>query len=160
MTRVIMVMGVSGAGKSTVGAGLANTLGAVFLDGDAFHPQKNIDHMAAGNPLTDAMRWPWLDNLAVAVRDTGADSDVVFACSALKRRYRSYLRGAIPGLRVVFLDAPRSVVMARLAQRNDHFMPARQCDDQFATLEVPQDCISVGIDRPASEIVDAVLSQL
>lgn len=160
MTAAIMVMGVSGAGKSSVGAALADALGAAFLDGDDYHPQANVDHMAAGHPLTDAMRWPWLDQLAVAVQTARGGGPVVFACSALKRSYRDHLRAAIPGLRVVYLNAPQSLVGDRLAARQGHFMPTGLLDSQFATLEVPRECISVSIDQPIAGIVGDLVRQL
>lgn len=153
MKPAIMVMGVSGAGKSTVGAALAVTLGAVFLDGDDFHPQSNVDHMAAGHPLTDAMRWPWLDRLAAAVQAARAENTVVFACSALKRSYRDHLRAAIPGLQVVYLDASQALVADRMARRQGHFMPKGLLDSQFAILEIPTRCITVAIDQPIDQMV-------
>ncbi len=91
MKAAIMVMGVSGSGKSTIGAALADAIGGIFLDGDDYHPQTNIDHMAAGKPLTDDMRWPWLDTLASAVQKARSDQVTVFACSALKKTYRERL---------------------------------------------------------------------
>lgn len=157
MHPAIMVMGVSGCGKSTVGAALAEMLGGVFLDGDDYHPQGNVDHMAAGRPLTDAMRWPWLDRLAVAVNDARADRITVFACSALKKSYRDRLRAAIPDLQVVYLDAPKEVVKARLGQRKGHYMPPDLLDSQYATLEVPQNpAKSVSVDQPIADILGAL----
>ena len=100
-----MVMGVSGCGKSTVGQALSNALGGVFVEGDDYHPQSNIDHMAAGLPLTDAMRWPWLDRLAEAVNDQRQRSVTVFGCSALRKSYRDRLRAAIPDLKVAYLGS-------------------------------------------------------
>ena len=118
-----MVMGVSGCGKSTLGAGLAKSIGGIFLDGDDYHPPANVAHMAAGHPLTDAMRWPWLDTLAQAVQAKRANHTIVFACSALKKSYRDHLRAAIPGLKIAYLDAPFHIVAARLAARQGHYMP-------------------------------------
>ena len=160
MNPAIMVMGVSGAGKSTVGRALAVALGAVFLDGDDYHPPENVAHMAAGHPLTDAMRWPWLDTLAAAVQRARTGSPVVFACSALKRSYRDHLRAAIPGLQVVYLDAPRTLVADRLALRQGHFMPKALLDSQFAALEIPAHGISVGIDQPVAGIVESLVRRL
>src|SRR6056297_1242031 len=104
MHRAFMVMGVSGCGKSTVGAALAKAIGGRFLDGDDYHPQANVDHMASGQPLTDEMRWPWLELLAKAVNTSRKGRDTVFACSALRRSYRNFLRQRIPDLKVVYLD--------------------------------------------------------
>lgn len=155
MHPAIMVMGVSGCGKSTIGAALANALGGVFLDGDDYHPQSNVDHMAAGRPLTDAMRWPWLDTLAAAVNKERATAITVFACSALRKSYRDHLRAAIPDLQVVYLDAPRDIVAARLAKRRGHYMPASLLDSQFAILEAPANpTATVSINQKVTEIVE------
>ncbi len=150
-----MVMGVSGCGKSTVGAALAKAVGGVFLDGDDYHPQSNVDHMAAGHPLTDAMRWPWLDRLAQAVQKRRAQSTVVFACSALRKSYRQHLRAAIPELKIVYLDAPFDVIAERMAARTAHFMPASLLKSQFATLEPPQNVAArINMDQPPEVIAD------
>lgn len=160
MHTAIMVMGVSGCGKSTVGAGLADALGGVFLDGDDYHPQTNVDHMAAGRPLTDDMRWPWLNGLAGAVNDQRRAGHVVFACSALRKSYRDYLRAAIPDLRIAYLDAPYDVVATRLAERSDHYMPASLLNSQYATLEVPaQTAVTVSVDQPIKDVI-AVLRRI
>jgi len=152
-----MVMGVSGAGKSTIAHGLADALGGVYLDGDDYHPQSNVDHMAAGKPLTDVMRWPWLDILAAAVNASRKDVLTVFACSALKRSYRDHLRAAIPDLQVAYLDAPYEVVSARMAARENHYMPTSLLDSQIAALEVPQTpAVSVSIDQPVPDIIAAL----
>jgi gluconokinase len=157
MHPAIMVMGVSGCGKSTIGAGLAQAIGGVFLDGDDFHPPENVDRMAAGQPLTDAMRWPWLDRLAEAVQAARADQVTVFACSALKSSYRDHLRAAIPGLKIAYLDAPREVVAARLATRQGHYMPASLLDSQYQTLEIPRrPTVAVRIDQPVAAIIAAL----
>lgn len=157
MQPAIMVMGVSGCGKSTIGAGLADALGGAFLDGDDYHPQGNVDHMAAGRPLTDAMRWPWLDSLALAVNAARQDRIVVFACSALKQCYRQHLQGAIADLKIAYLDAPRDVVGRRIAQRHGHYMPASLLASQYATLEVPQNpAVAVSIDQPVADIIAAL----
>ncbi|WP_394180076.1 gluconokinase [Yoonia maritima] len=161
MHKAIMVMGVSGAGKSTIAAGLASALGGVFLDGDDYHPKGNVDHMAAGYPLTDDMRWPWLDQLAAAVNASRQDQITVFACSALKRSYRDYLRAAVPDLQIAYLDAPYEVVSARLSVRQNHYMPTSLLDSQFAALEIPATpdaCVS--IDQPVPDIIGALVSVL
>ncbi|MDO6590966.1 gluconokinase [Loktanella sp. D2R18] len=157
MHKAIMVMGVSGAGKSTIAQGLATVLGGVYLDGDDYHPQSNVDHMAAGRPLTDDMRWPWLDILGATVNASRADHVTVFACSALKRSYRDHLRAAIPDLQIAYLDAPYEVVSARMAARENHYMPTSLLDSQFAVLEVPQmPAMSVSIDQPVPDIIAAL----
>ncbi|WP_296431003.1 gluconokinase [Yoonia sp.] len=157
MQRAIMVMGVSGSGKSTIANALARHYGGALLDDDDYHPQSNVDHMAAGQPLTDAMRWPWLDRLAKEVNDARQDAATVFACSALRKTYRDHLRAAIPDLQVVYLDAPQDVVAKRLNMRRDHFMPAALLDSQYATLEPPQNAAAaVSVDQPVEEIIEAL----
>jgi gluconokinase len=128
-------MGVSGAGKTTVGRALADHLQLPFLEGDALHPPANVAKMAAGIPLTDADRWPWLDRIGEALqahRQTGA----VATCSALKRAYRDRLRSA-GVLQFVYLDCPQPWLAERMLQRQGHFMPASQLANQLATLEKP-----------------------
>lgn len=157
--RAILVMGVSGSGKSTIGEGLAQRIGAVFLDADDFHPPENVAWMAAGRPLTDEMRWPWLDRLVVEVSTARADRDVVLACSALRRRYRDHLRRGIADPVLVFPDAPRALIQSRMEARAGHFMPTALLDSQFATLEEPspdEGAITVNVDQS----VDAIVTQL
>lgn len=127
-------MGVSGAGKSTVGAALAQLLGAEFVDADSLHPASNVAKMAAGTPLTDDDRWPWLELVGRALAQAGGDGLVV-ACSALKRSYRDAIRAAAPGVEFVHLVVPRGVLGERVANRPGHFMPATLVDSQLDTLE-------------------------
>ena len=129
-----MVMGVSGAGKSTVGIAIAEKLRVNFTDADALHPASNVAKMAAGTPLTDADRWPWLDLVGRALADAG-DAGLVVACSALKRSYRDAIRAAAPSARFVHLVVPRTVLGDRVASRPGHFMPASLVDSQLETLE-------------------------
>jgi gluconokinase len=143
----IVVMGVSGTGKTSVGEELAEELGCEFVEGDSLHPRRNIEKMEHGIPLTDEDRWPWLQAIAdmVAVRDHEGTSTVV-TCSALKRKYRDLLRDAAP-MFFVHLDAPFDVLEARMRQRTKHFMPASLLRSQVDTLE-PLD------DDEAGEVVD------
>lgn len=127
-------MGVSGSGKSTLGANLAVELGAVFLDADDLHSRENIAHMKAGRPLTNDMRWPWLD---VCGQTMGAEPRVVLACSALRRSYRDHLRAIVPDLRLVYPCVTEDIVTARIAKRRGHFMPTSLIQSQFETLEEP-----------------------
>lgn len=129
----VVVMGVSGSGKSTVGWLLARRLGVAFVDADGLHPASNVAKMSVGEPLTDADRLPWLS--AVAAELAAAPGGAVVACSALRRRYRDVLRDGAPGVAFVHLDGSREVLAARLAARLDHFMPASLLDSQLATLE-------------------------
>ena len=134
MTQLVVVMGVSGAGKSTVGLALAGLLGVQFVDADSLHPAANVAKMAAGTPLTDADRWPWLDLVGRALADA-AEPGLVVACSALKRSYRDAIRAAAPGVRFVHLVVPRVVLGDRVANRPGHFMPPTLVDSQLETLE-------------------------
>ena len=128
-------MGVSGSGKSHVGAALARACGVGFVEGDALHPAANIARMRAGMPLDDADRRPWLAAIAAAIA-THRGEGVVVACSALRRAYRDVLRQADPALRLLYLRVPCDELARRLRERT-HFMPARLLDSQLATLEEP-----------------------
>ena len=133
-----MVMGVSGSGKSTVGAALARALGVDFVEGDEYHPPANVERMSRGVPLTDADRAGWLRALARRIREAkDAGSGLVLTCSALKRSYRDLLRAEASDLRLVFLRGPRDLIAERLASRKGHFMPPSLLDSQLATLEEP-----------------------
>ncbi len=131
---LLVVMGVAASGKSTVGEALASALGVGFLDADDAHPQANVDKMAAGTPLTDEDRWPWLARLTREMAD--ADAGLVITCSALKRRYRDQLRWA-GDVRFVFLDPSRDEIERRINEREDHFMGPAMVESQFAALERP-----------------------
>jgi gluconokinase len=163
LPTAIVVMGVSGSGKSTVGALLARHLGWDFKDGDAFHPPANVEKMRSGAPLTDADRWPWLDAIAAHVAKLEADGGhVVVACSALKRVYRDRLT---KGGRVLFVHLAGSfeLIDARMKARKNHFMPPSLLESQFATLEPPgpdEPAISVPIDAEPAAIVAAVLARI
>ena len=136
---VVVVMGVSGCGKSTIAAMLAQRLHWIYEDGDWFHPKSNIEKMHAGEPLTDEDRWPWLHAIAAwidATRRIGNHS--VIACSALKRAYRDILIGERRDVRVVYLKGDRELIARRLAARDGHFMPSALLDTQFAALEEPE----------------------
>ena len=129
----VVVMGVSGAGKSMIGDGLAEALRASYVEGDDLHPKANRDKMAAGHPLDDDDRWPWLDKIGQVLRET--PGPVVVTCSALKRSYRDKIREAAPGVFFVHLDGDPDLLRERQAERKGHFMPAGLMDSQFATLE-------------------------
>lgn len=154
----LVVMGVSGCGKTTLGAALAGALGAAFVDADDLHPPANRAKMAAGVALTDADRWPWLDRVAAALRDR---APVVAACSALRRSHRDRLRQA-GGVRFLHLAAPREVIAARLAARQGHFMPATLLDSQYATLEPPGPGEAVTLDArlPPDALLAEALARL
>ena len=158
-SRPVVVMGVSGSGKTTVGAALADALGLPFVDGDALHPAANVAKMAAGIPLDDADRAPWLDAVGAVL----AAGPVVVACSALKRAYRDRLRAAAPGLELVFLDGSRELLASRMTARPGHFMPASLLDSQLATLERPdpdEHSVTVDIAAPVAEIVASLMKRI
>jgi carbohydrate kinase (thermoresistant glucokinase family) len=158
--QAVLVMGVSGSGKSTVGELLAHRLGWPFLDADDVHPPANIAKMTAGVPLTDADREPWLQAIAAWLARGRVESEsVVVACSALKRRYRDLLRAAAPGLRLVYLASDPELLSQRVAHRRGHFFPIGLLHAQLRDLEVPgadEDPIVVDAAQPPEKIVDSV----
>ncbi len=161
---VIVVMGVSGCGKSTIASMLAQRLHWIYEDGDWFHPRSNIEKMHAGQPLTDEDRWPWLHAIAAWIDATRhAGNHGVIACSALKRCYRDVLVGERRDVRIVFLKGERDLIARRLAARDGHFMPPSLLDSQFAALEEPQAeerPIVVSIVPHPREIVEAIVQEL
>jgi gluconokinase len=155
---VVIVMGVSGVGKTTVGERLAARLGWRFLDADAFHPPGNIAKMTAGIPLTDEDRAPWLARLRELLRGAlEAGEDLVLACSALKGAYRERLTVDAARQRWVYLHASREVLAGRLKARRDHYMQPELLDSQLAALEVPEGALSVDV---SSVDADAVVARL
>ena len=160
MTRRVVIMGVSGCGKSSVGAGLAARLGLNYRDGDDLHPPENVAKMRTGMPLTDGDRWPWLDRVGQVLL---ADAPVIVGCSALKRVYRDRIRTAAGGpVTFVHLAGSQEVIAARMALRQGHYMPLSLLDSQFAALEPPaaEEAITVSIDQPLEAIVADILRQL
>jgi gluconokinase len=155
-----VVMGVSGCGKSTVGAALAARLGVRFIEGDAFHPPHNVDKMSAGLPLDDHDRADWLRALAAEIGAARAQGvGLVLSCSALKRRYRDLLRQADPGLRFAHLQGGRALIAERMAGRSGHYMPPALLDSQLRDLEAlqPDEAgIALDITCPAQALVDTV----
>ncbi|MGW7303882.1 MULTISPECIES: gluconokinase [unclassified Streptomyces] len=133
-SHVIVVMGVAGTGKTTIGPLLAARLGVPYAEGDDFHPQANIDKMSAGTPLDDEDRWPWLDAIGAWAHGRAGLGGVV-SSSALKRSYRDRLRAAAPGVLFVHLSGDRELIESRMRQRQGHFMPTALLDSQFATLQ-------------------------
>ncbi|CDX13435.1 gluconate kinase 2; gluconate transport, GNT I system [Mesorhizobium sp. ORS 3324] len=136
--QAIVVMGVAGCGKTVVGEALAETLKAVFIEGDRLHPPENVARMARGEPLTDALREGWLDAVGERIAaSVGGGQKAVAACSALKRSYRDRLRRFCPDIFFLYLRIDRETAWRRVAGRKGHFMPASLVDSQFATLEEP-----------------------
>jgi len=157
------VMGVSGSGKSLIGAALARALGIEFVEGDEYHPAENVERMSSGIPLTDDDRARWLRSLAVRLREAkDAGTGLVVSCSALKRSYRDVLRAEAGELRFVYLRGPRALLDERLASRRDHFMPPSLLDSQLATLEEPSPdehaCVC-DILEPPQDLVAALVAR-
>ncbi len=163
-TSAIVVMGVSGSGKSTIASMLAQRLHWVYEDGDWFHPKSNIEKMHHGEPLNDEDRWPWLQAIADWIDATRrAGGHGVVACSALKRAYRDILIGNRPDVRLVFLKGDRDLIARRIAARADHFMPSTLLESQFAALEEPQADerpIVISIVPHPREMIEAIVSAL
>ena len=161
---IVLVMGVSGCGKSTVAGRLAAAMGAALLEGDSFHPPANVAKMAAGTALTDEDRGPWLRTIAAEIDTIRAcGGSAVVACSALKRVYREILIGERPKARLVYLKGSRAEIGARLAARKGHFMPASLLNSQFRTLEEPgpdEWPIVVGIAASPDAIVETIRERL
>jgi gluconokinase len=162
MKPLLVLMGVTGAGKSTVGTLIAERLRLPFRDADDFHPPANIAKMSVGQPLTDEDRWPWLDAIGAFLAAHRGKGSVV-TCSALKRAYRDRLRAAAPELRFVFLHGDAALVAARQAARQGHFMPPSLIASQFATLEIPtpdEHVIAIEVTAPPAALADAAIAAL
>lgn len=160
----LVLMGVSGSGKSTIAKRLAEKLRWTCEDGDRFHPPANVKKMSEGHPLSDEDRWPWLQAIADEIdRVCQAGGHLVIACSALKRAYREVLVHGRDDVRIVLLDGSRDLIAERLANRKGHFMPSSLLDSQFAALEPPaadEQSITASIDGTVEEIVDTIIGQL
>jgi len=161
---VMVVMGVSGSGKSTVGALVAQRLQCEFQDADWFHPPANVDKMHNGIPLTDKDRWPWLRAIAAWIDTTrGSGRRGVMACSALKRRYRNILIGDRADVRLVYLKGDEALIARRIATRHEHFMPPALLHSQFEALEEPgpeENPIIVSIEPAPRDIAALIVSAL
>lgn len=165
MSKAIIVMGVSGAGKTSVAELLASRLASKFIEGDRLHPAANVEKMEKGTPLTDEDRWPWLDVIGEKLKQAhAAGEDIVVTCSSLKKVYRMKLReaGGEP-LYFVFLKGSPELLASRMGERQGHFMPTSLLQSQLATLESPEGepgVVTVGIDTTVPQIVEDALDRL
>lgn len=158
---IVIVTGVSGSGKTTVGAELARQLGWPFFEGDDFHPHENIAKMSQGIPLDDDDRMPWLQRIRKKISILKAENkSAVFACSALKQIYRDVLGAGEPGIVFVFLDGDFDVIYKRIENRTGHFMKAGLLKSQFAALEIPDDAIAFDVRLLPAEIVERIRHEL
>ena len=160
---IVVLMGVTGSGKTTIGEMLAQRTGAIFADADDYHPEANKQKMAAGHPLNDADRQPWLETLNQLLRGwyQGAQSGVL-ACSALKQKYRDTLETNLPdgAVNFVWLDTPKEIIAERLSARHHEFMNPNLLQSQFDTLEPPADALRIVNDRAPEEVVDSILEKI
>ena len=154
---IVLVMGVSGAGKTTLGTLLAQRLGCEFIDADEHHPPENVAKMAAGQPLADADRWPWLDKLNALLKARRA---AVLACSALKAVYRERLLEGVGEHRIVYLRGSAALIASRLAGRKHRYMPPTLLDSQLAILEPPAGAITIDVDGTPADCVERILAAL
>jgi len=161
---IIIISGVAGSGKTTVGKLVADRLGCAFEDGDMLHPEENVHKMHAGEPLTDADRWPWLRTIQAWMdQRISAGQTAVLACSALHHRYRAALLDGRPDVRIAFLQISHEVAAARLARRHGHFFPAMLLDSQFRDLEPPgpdEPVLVVDANHPAAAMAAEIVSRL
>jgi gluconokinase len=158
---ILIVMGVSGSGKSSVGRQLAGQLGWEFRDGDDFHPAANVAKMQAGTPLTDDDRRPWLLAIQGFMRAANADGrNAVIACSALKESHRRLLLDGESWVQFVHLQGSRELISRRIQERRGHFMPATLLDSQFATLEPPANALVVDVAPPPADIANEIIRWL
>lgn len=160
MTLRMVVMGVSGCGKSSVGEGVASRLGIPYRDGDDLHPAKNVAKMRAGTPLTDEDRWPWLDKVGQVL---ALEAPVIIGCSALKRIYRDRIRAeAVGAVTFIYLEGSRELIAGRMADRKGHYMPLALLDSQFAALEVPgpEEALKVLIDQSLEAIIAEIVRKV
>ncbi|MFK7981179.1 MAG: gluconokinase [Saprospiraceae bacterium] len=159
--NIIFIMGVSGSGKSTIGELLAKELGVPFFDADDFHPIENVAKMKAGNPLNDEDRAPWLANLNQLAKKELAKKGAIITCSALKQKYRISLEEGLSNApEWIFLNGDFELILNRINQRADHYMPASLLQSQFDTLEIPANAFEVDIALSPTVIIATILSKL
>ena len=160
-TTILLIMGVSSSGKTTIGEHLAKHFTWPFFDSDGFHPAANVEKMRSGIPLTDEDRIPWLHAVRERIdAQVQAKQSAIFACSALKKWYRDILTDGVPGLKLIHLVGSRDEIRKRAEQRVHQYMPASLVDSQFETLEPPEDAISVSVSGQVVDTVAEILVRL
>ena len=158
---IVLVMGVSGSGKTTIGEALARELGWKYLDADDYHPKANVEKMASGTPLQDADRWPWLEKInAELLRIQKRGQSAVVGCSALKQAYRERLARNIENLQIVFLTGSFELIHSRIAARRHRFMPASLLQSQFEALEPPVEAIEIEVSAPMENSIKRIKARL
>ena len=158
---IVVLMGVSGSGKTAIGEILARDLGCAWFDADDYHPPANVEKMRSGHPLTDADRWPWLDRLNELLRAEDAKGrSAALGCSALKQIYRDRLAQGLGDVRWVHLKGSFELIMSRLQQRKHRYMPASLLQSQFDTLEEPRDALTVDIADPPEALAERIRASL
>ncbi len=164
MTKLIIIMGVSGSGKSFVGTRLSRHLGIPFVDGDDLHPPENVERMRAGIKLNDETRKPWLAAICQCAEDHFKQGDsVIIACSALKKKYRDQIRTVSRPVHFIFLNGPAELIAKRMGKREGHYMPALLLDSQFADLEIPSgesSTIEIKIAQTPESMLSEIVSKL
>ena len=158
MAKAIILMGVSGSGKTTVGQALSAATGWPFFDGDDFHPLENVEKMSRGIPLTDEDRTIWLDKLSLLLGEKQQlGEDLILACSALKEKYRQKLQTSIEQIDFVYLSGTYEVIWERMKSRHDHYMGPAMLESQLEILEPPEEGLEIDIDQPVSEIIPIII---
>lgn len=158
---VYVVMGVSGSGKTTIGKMLAEELNLPFYDADDFHPIGNIEKMKSGEALTDTDRRPWLETLSSKIEKWNRDKGAVLSCSALKKSYRRILMSRkTDDILLIYLKGSRHLILNRLKQRKDHYMPPSLLDSQFEALEEPKQAVTIPIDGTPDQILNTIMKKL
>lgn len=157
---MIIIMGVSGCGKTTIGKRLSDRTGMPFFDADDFHPQSNIDKMSNNIPLTDSDRHPWLISLSEKIAFWDSQGGAILACSALKEQYRELLSAGNTSISWVYLSGSFELIKSRMESRNGHYMKASLLQSQFDALEVPDYGLDISIENDPEEIIDTIISKL
>ncbi len=164
LPTILVIMGVSGSGKTTIATLLTKKLGWVFRDGDEFHPTANVEKMKSGVPLTDEDRWPWLEAIARFIdEELARGTKTIVTCSALKQRYRDIIIDGRKGVRLIYLKGEKALLERKLARRHGHFMPSSLLKTQFDALEEPgleENPLIVSVDAAPDQIVDHILAEL